>query len=1324
MPVAFHHRLRVLRRVAWYTLAVALVCVAVVLGVVSQLLPLAERHPDQVAAWLSQRAGRPIQFQSLHTQWTRRGPLLQLDGLHVGPSGAGEGIDIGQAEVLVSLYSGLLPGRPLTELRLRNLALEAERAADGRWTIRGFPGQKPGGDPFHALDGLGELQVVDGRLHVLAPSLGWDLQLPRIDLRLRVQGRQVEAGARLQGRAGGAPIHLAARFDRDSGDGRAYLEAKALQLADWAALSDLAGLTLADGQGSVLVWASLRANRLAQAQAQLDLRQVTLAARDTPAQAQFARIHGQARVRVTDRGWRLDIPQLAFTGDGADEGVSGLSLAGGTASALRVERLQAGPLLRVVGLSDRIAPALRAWLRQAKPRVGLSRVEMAGNLQGPLRVQAHVDGLSFNPVGHAPGLSGLGGALTGDAQGVALALDPAVPFRFDWPAGFGVAHPATLHGTLAAWREGAGWKVGTPSLVVDGPDFGVTARADVWFQNDGTRPWLNVSADVHDTPVPAARGFWVRHLMSKPALEWLDRAMQGGTVRHGTGLVGGDLDDWPFVHHEGLFDAQADIDKGRIRFQPDWPDMTDLDAHVRFINNGFSLSGKGRLDEVPISRIEGGIADWHETVLKLDAQGGDDAARLLALLRHSPLQKAYGTAMQGLTASGPARVDFGMTLPLRGGAQPDISGQVQLTGAQLADSTYDLAFSGVNGTASYSEGGFDAPQLEAMRNGAPARLSLRAGDAAESPEHVFEARLQAPLTSDELLDRVPDLAWMKRYLQGRSPWTINVGVGTPPQAGGDPPVQITAQSDLVGTALKLPAPLDKPAGRALASTVAIQMPLEQGRVDVNFGKLLALRAQERNGATGVRVELGRSSVAQAVPASGLSAGGTAGALDAAGWIAVARASGSAPADDPLVKAGAAVAKLGVAATTAPPVPPVTAPAASSSQPLALRGIDITAQKLLLIGGVFPGTRVQVSPARDALDVRLDGSALSGNVHVPDDADAAVQGTLDRLYWVSATPSPPDGAASPTSPANGSTPEEDDLDPAALPPLALQIGDLRFGQARLGQATLRTRKVPGGLQIQTLTMHSDQQAIDVTGDWTGHGPNARTHLVAKVDSRDVGALMDGLGFTGRLRGGEGEIDLDLAWPSSPAGFSLGSLDGSAKLDVRNGALLEVEPGAGRVLGLFSLTQLPRRLMLDFRDFFSKGFAFNRVHGDVAFVAGQARTDNTVMEGPAAEIRIGGQTDLKAQTFDQTIDVLPKSGNLLTVVGAVAGGPVGAAVGAAANAVLRKPLGQIGAKTYHVTGPWKDPSVEVTEHAAPATTPAPDATTPATDTPQDTARPSSP
>ncbi|HLM53391.1 MAG TPA: hypothetical protein VK325_07365, partial [Pseudoxanthomonas sp.] len=154
MVTPLRRRLRLARRGAWYAIALVLVSTAVVLGVVSQVLPLAERHPEKIAAWLSERAGRPVAFDRVQTRWTRRGPLLRLDGLRLG-RGA-DAVGVGEAEVLVSMYAGLLPGRSFTELRLRNLSLTLERADDGRWSVRGLPGQNPGGDPLRHVEGLGE----------------------------------------------------------------------------------------------------------------------------------------------------------------------------------------------------------------------------------------------------------------------------------------------------------------------------------------------------------------------------------------------------------------------------------------------------------------------------------------------------------------------------------------------------------------------------------------------------------------------------------------------------------------------------------------------------------------------------------------------------------------------------------------------------------------------------------------------------------------------------------------------------------------------------------------------------------------------------------------------------------------------------------------------------------------------------------------------------------------------------------------------------------------------------------------------------------------
>src|SRR5690606_5562872 len=147
---------------------------------------------------------------------------LQLDNLRIGEGE--KAFTVGDTEMLVSIYAGLLPGTPFSELRLRGLDLTLERIADGRWQVRGLPGQqKAGVDPFESLEGLGELQVIDGKLAVIAPRLGIDAQLPRIDLRLQVSGNRVRAGVRAWPEVApgvvAQPVDAMLDLDRGSGDG-------------------------------------------------------------------------------------------------------------------------------------------------------------------------------------------------------------------------------------------------------------------------------------------------------------------------------------------------------------------------------------------------------------------------------------------------------------------------------------------------------------------------------------------------------------------------------------------------------------------------------------------------------------------------------------------------------------------------------------------------------------------------------------------------------------------------------------------------------------------------------------------------------------------------------------------------------------------------------------------------------------------------------------------------------------------------------------------------------------------------------------------------
>src|SRR6185437_5567288 len=342
-------RLRRIRRHFIAACAVGLVGLALLVGTLSQLLPLAERHPDRIAAWLSTRAGQPVRFERLDTAWTRRGPLLQLKGLRIG---AGQGLAIGDAEVLVSMYSGLLPGRSLTELRLRGLALDLQQAADGRWSVRGLPQSRAGGDPLDALRRLGELQVIGGRLGVHAPALGVDATLPRIDLRLRVDGDRLRVGVRAWAQTDALPLTAVLDLDRQRGNGEAWVGADPIDFRAWAPLLAAGGMRLREGKGELNLWLTLRDFAPVALTTDSDLCDLRVEGAPMPGVArpeiQLQRLQARLRWQRTAEGWALQVPRLRLQADGSQQQLDGLQLRVGKQMQVQAAAAQAGTALRAL----------------------------------------------------------------------------------------------------------------------------------------------------------------------------------------------------------------------------------------------------------------------------------------------------------------------------------------------------------------------------------------------------------------------------------------------------------------------------------------------------------------------------------------------------------------------------------------------------------------------------------------------------------------------------------------------------------------------------------------------------------------------------------------------------------------------------------------------------------------------------------------------------------------------------------------------------------------------------------------------------------------
>ena len=1248
-------------------LAVAGMLVLLAMGNVLGMLALQvlERHPDRIAAWLGARAGRPVAFDRVATRWTARGPLLRLDGLRIGDPAAP--VRIGAAEVLVAQYTGLLPGRSFTEIRIRGLDLTLLRAADGRWQVRGLPGQRDDADPLSALEHLGELQLARARLRVLAPELGVDLRVPRVDVRMQVDGDLLRAGAHAWLRDGGEPVAVAARFNRDAGDGRLYAGSRQADLRALAGAFAVAGVTPAAGRGRLQAWATLRARRVVGIRADADLDGVVL--RGAPMEKAGAPTLAWKRLRLqadwsgTVADWRLRVPVLRLDDD-QNRNLDGMTLAGGRRVALRARTLQAAPLLELLALSDAPSPRLRAWLQRAAPDARFDALEFHRDSDGVLQARARVSDFRFAPVGHSPGMRGVGGWLQGDQDGLRIRFDPTSDVSFDWPAGFGVSHAFRMDGEAVLWREGDGWTVRSPGMAIDGDGLQVRARGGITFQNDGSHPHLDIAADIGDVPIAMAHGFWIHHLMPKATVQWLDAALRGGTLRNVHAIVAGDLDDWPFRNEPGMagagvFRADARIDSGTVKFRPDWPAAERLDADVSFVADGFTLRGSARLGGVPVTELAAGIEHFHHAELTVDATAAADAAQFLAMLRTSPLQKDYGAVMGELSAEGPVRTAFALRLPLhrdaRGG--PEVAGRVELDGARLLENRWKLDFTQVHGSAQFDHDGFEAAGLQVRHGDAPGLLSLRAGAHVQDPAQVFEGQLQARMNAAVLLGQVEAMGWLRPYLRGSSTWNADLAVA---RGGGG--ARLRVRSDLVGTAIDLPAPLAKPAGQRMATDIAIRLPATGGdtEVDAALGDVLALRARGADGRLGLRIALGEKIVGE-VPANGLVIRGHARKLDALGWAGFVSSGG----------AGARVPVLGV---------------------------DLAASRLVLLGAEFADAGVRAEQTAAGMQVRVQANGISGGFQVPRAQGAAVSGQFERVVWPQMEWA--SGAEQGAAPAASGVPVAGPrvapgIDPTSIPPLAVSVRDLRVGKLSLGQATFRSTPIAGGIRVDEFSTGASKQRIKASGRWTGRGADQRSELKLTVDSSDMGALLMAFGLGGQVAGGKGTLKGEARWRGGPGAFDPRTMEASLALDARDGRLLEVEPGAGRFLGLLGVAQLPRRLMLDFSDFVAKGFSFDRIQGTAALAGGILRTDDLAIKGPAASIEVRGSADLRNRRFDQVIEVKPHAGGLLTAVGAIAGGPVGAAVGAVANAVFDKPIGEAGAKTYHVSGAWDEPVVEVIE-----------------------------
>ncbi len=267
-----------------------------------------------------------------------------------------------------------------------------------------------------------------------------------------------------------------------------------------------------------------------------------------------------------------------------------------------------------------------------------------------------------------------------------------------------------------------------------------------------------------------------------------------------------------------------------------------------------------------------------------------------------------------------------------------------------------------------------------------------------------------------------------------------------------------------------------------------------------------------------------------------------------------------------------------------------------------------------------------------------------------------------------------------------------LNPADFPPLNWQAKKVLWNGLSFANVKIETSRYAQGMLIDTLLFSDADMTFSARGSWlTSYDGVQKSALQGTVTSSNLGNALRGLNLSRSLGGGKTAATFSAKWSAEPHQLSWGNMEGNVSFDIRDGEILDVDPGTGgRLLGLLNIVKLANRLILDFDDVTADGFSFDSMKGNFKFVQGKGSLTNLDVIASTADINMFGSIGLLQQDYDLLLRVKPHGEGLTFAAGALLGG---VAVGAGL-AIIQKILDidTIGHNIYTITGSWDDPKVE--------------------------------
>lgn len=879
----------------------------------------------------------------------------------------------------------------------------------------------------------------------------------------------------------------------------------------------------------------------------------------------------------------------------------------------------------------------------------------------------NLNDISVSQYKNAPGVNHLNAQMTGTQQAAQVSVelnDSVMPFGDIFLEPIQVKH-AQIDLELSKTKQGM--TLAIPKIDLNTPDIDLLGEINLEFE-DGKSPFLSMYSEVDLMDIGEVWRYLPANVISPYMMNYLATSIQEGHAQTAKVLWHGDLSQYPYKDNQGVFQATIPLEETRYAFLTNWPAIEDAQLDLYFLNDALYFSSEHaktmNIMATDLTAVIPHLSGKGHIELQAQLEGeGSDVRHYMA---SSPLVNTVGAALNTVQVEGLVKAGLNLNIPFNDG-ESLVSGYAELSGNSIHVTKPDLKFEHAKGRVEFKNDVVTAKKLDAIWLKQPVDIHFQG--------HSTPKGYQLNLSNQSLWDLtklhqvLPD-PWLAP-ISGNLPWDLDLDL-LMSDVGAQ--YQINAKADLNKVSSRYPAPLDFDAGNQ--SQASFQVAGDDRQLQMRFGlPSLKYQANVRLDQPTLDIQSSRTVVGNGDFYRELSSNGShqlnlsMRRFNLDDWITfLSKKSG-------------------------------TNSKGKSSQSLldlpAPNQLKTNIRRLTFADTTWHQVKLNAKPYQSGWSYHIDSKEVEGSGKLTANENRQnLKLNLSRLHLnLPGFENTKDGLKpKEKTQTNTKLTEKEKQIFEKFPNIDLYVKNLWLQGYKLGALEMEVMREQDHLQWKKLELVTGTNRLDAKGWWQVRGNQSRSSFNFKMAGDNNSDVMERFGISSGLQNAKFTLDSQLRWQGTPWNIYPSSLYGSLNTQFDDGVISGVNNGAVKLLGIFSLDSIMRKMRLDFTGIFDDGVAFRSIKGSGKIAKSIFVTNDLKMKAVAGDMTIKGQADLDKRFVDAEVTFVPDLTSSIPVLTAFAVSPQTAVAVFAITKVLTPVVDVITKVEYGVKGSFDNPVVK--------------------------------